>query len=119
MRLFYFGCIEVAGHYLWDHNLKYVQRKYNNVLPWENLDGVLCPQITNENGVVKLHHKEGWTAAAFWDYSVDHRPGSNSVFFAEGIHGVYHMIEFIKKRFPSICKRFDFELVEFITPEED
>ena len=116
MKLYYFGCIESAGHFLWDHNLQSV-RKSNYPFPWENIDGVLCPQITNENGVVKLHHKEGWTAAAFWDQSVDHRTNSNSVFFAEGIHGVYHMIEFIKKHFPSIHKRFNFELTEFI-PED-
>lgn len=117
MRLFYFGCIEVSGHFLWDHNLQSV-RKSNYPFPWKMIDGCLCPQTTTEKGVAKLHHKDGWTALAFWDYSIDKRLNSNSVFFAEGIHGFYHMIQFGKKYFPKIYKRFNFELTDFILPEE-
>lgn len=115
MRIYYFGCWDTAGHYLFESQYN---RPSMDVIPWENIDGGLCTEETRIQGVAKIHHKDGWTALAFWDYSIDDRPGSNSVFLAEGIHGFYHMIEFSKKHFPKIFNRFQFKLVEFISPEE-
>jgi hypothetical protein len=117
MRVYYFGCWENYGHYLKDHqgiNISYL----NNDLPWDQIDGVLCPVDTRKQGVVKIHHKEGWTAAAFWDNSIDSRPMSNSVLFYEDLLGITAIIEEFKKIFPKIYKRFDFKLVEWISPEE-
>ena len=108
MEVLYFGCIKEAGHYL--HNTKGKRSLDFSVVPWPKIDGVLCPEYTIKEGASKLHHKDGWTALAFWDYSVDKRPGSNSVFFAEGIHGFEHMIQFGKDYFGQIMERFSFTI---------
>lgn len=118
MRIYYFGCWENYGHYLKDHNEKELSYFDNNDLPWNNIDGDLCPDDTREEGVVKIHHKDGWTAAAFWDYSIDHRPGSNSVLFIEDLLELSKIITEFKENFPKIYKRFSFDLVEWISPEE-
>lgn len=117
MRVYYFGCWERHGHYLRDHTGKMLSYS-NNDLPWDQIDGVLCPNDTQEQGVVKIHHAKGWTAAAFWDYSIDKRPGSNSVLFVEDLLDITTVISEFKETFPHIYKRFDFELVEWLIPEE-
>ena len=112
MKTYYFGCWdEMKGHYLKDENKKSISF-HNNDLPWENFDGELAPKNTNKAGIAKIHHKGNWTALSFWDYSIDQRPGSNSIFFIEGIHGFHHIIEFIKKYFPDIVKRFNFQIIQ-------
>lgn len=111
MRVYYFGCQDRTGHYLKDHTGKDLPT-FNNDLPWDQIDGVLCPEDTQKEGIVKIHHKNGWTAAAFWDYSIDGRPGSNSVLFVEDLLDFSGTIAELKKRFPKIYKRFDFKLIE-------
>lgn len=115
MRVYYFGCWNQVGHYLKDHEGKNI---FDNDLPWERIDGVLCPDDTIKQGVVKIHHKNGWTAAAFWDYSIDSRLGSNSVLFAEDLLDITDVISEFKETFPQIYDRFDFDLVEWLSPEE-
>lgn len=117
MRIYYFGCLEQYGHFLIDHECKSV-RMFNGDLPWEQIDGALCPDDTQKEGVVKIHHAKGWTAAAFWDNSIDHRPKSNSVFFFEDLLDFDEVIMEFKKTFPKIYNRFDFELIEWVIPEE-
>ena len=117
MRVYYFGCLDMPGHFLIDHKGKHINY-FNNDLPWEKFDAALCPEDTRKQGIVKIHHKDGWTAAAFWDYSADHRPNSNSVLFAEDLLGISNVISEFKETFPKIYNRFDFELVEWLIPEE-
>lgn len=107
MKVLYFGC--------WDNNTGHClfQSKYNKPsmasIPWKNIDGGLCPGSRKE-GIAKIHHCEGWTALAFWDYSIDQRAGSNSVFLAEGTHNFDKMINLTKERFPNIIERFHFKI---------
>lgn len=118
MKVFYFGCWGEKGHYLRDVNRNHV-RNDRTATPWEGMDGVLCPgyvrympfNTPQPEGEAALHHKEGWTALAFWDRSVDSRGGCNSVFFAEGTYGPHAMIEIAKTHFPSVWSRFPFEVV--------
>ena len=117
MRIYYFGCWNGCGHYLKDHASRDVNM-YDNDLPWALIDGELCPEDTRKEGIVKIHHRKGWTAAAFWDYSIDSRPGSNSVLFAEDLLDITDIIGEFKETFPKIYNRFDFELVEWLIPEE-
>lgn len=118
MRVYYFGCWDQQkGHYLKDHTGKDVSY-YDNDLPWDQIDGELCPEDTLEQGIVKIHHMNGWTAAAFWDYSIDGRPGSNSVLFAEDLLDISTVISELKEIFPKIYNRFNFKLVEWLIPEE-
>jgi len=117
MRVYFFGCWKTHGHYLKDHTGKSLNYS-NNSLPWDKIDGTLCPDDTRKQGIVKIHHKNGWTAAAFWDYSIDHRSGSNSVLFVEDILDITEVISEFEETFPQIYKRFDFELVEWLEPKE-
>ena len=119
MRIYYYGCNKESGHFLFRPDRITTTRLQDSGLPWEHIDGTLCPQTTPQQGVAKIHHKQGWTAIAFWDKSIDSRTGSNSVFLAEGIHGFYHMIEFSKKHFPKIFNRFKFPIIEFHPPSDD
>ena len=117
MRVYYFGCWDTVGHYLKDHTWKNISM-YDNDLPWKEIDGTLCPDDTREQGIVKIHHEEGWTAAAFWDESIDKRSNSNSVLFVEGFLDLTDMIREFEETFPHIYERFNFELVEWLIPEE-
>lgn len=119
-RVLYFGCIGTPGHFLVEED-KLVHPRNKNI-PWKikELDMRLCPGVKRASygykadrqveGEAKLHHKDGWTAIAFWDRSVDYRRNSNSVFIVEGIHAFEEAKEIAKSSYPSIWKRFGFDV---------
>lgn len=72
----YYGCYREPGHHLWGPGMERVDVPE---LPWPELDRELAPPRARP-GEVALHHKDGWTALAFWDRSIDQQPGANSVF---------------------------------------
>lgn len=133
MRAMFFGCIDMAGHYLYEtkkydgqpiHQL--VRYPGNN--PWGmEVDQGLCPGFIDPRtkkidsyrskqteGIAKLHRKDGWTAIAWWDRCGDTRPGSNSVFMAEGEHDFASMLTLFKQKFPVIAatREQKFKIVE-------
>ena len=120
MRVYYFGCWdEQKGHFFHhpDGRRDYEREGKHKLMPWAAVDGCLCPGYRGpyENGPqvegeAALHHKEAWTALAFWDRSMDSRGGCNSVFFAEGTYNTAEMIKIAKEKFPSIWARFSFEV---------
>ena len=120
MRIYYYGCKEESGHFLWQPNrITTVPFHQEGLIPWINIDMGLCPQTTRKQGVAKIHHKEGWTAIAFWDNSIDTRPGANSVFLYEDLLEYDQMIEAFEEHFPNIYNRFKFQITEFEPSEED
>jgi hypothetical protein len=126
---FYFGCIGQAGHFLSDVWLGRVTdpKHHYGCGPWESIDGKLAPYIGTEprrgrssydngrqtQGLAALHHRDGWTALAFWDRTVDTRMGCNSNFFFKGTHSFEEMVELAKRYFPSIWKRYPFDIVPY------
>lgn len=117
---FYFGCQNGAGHFLHDQHLQTVQD--HRAGPWQDweLDGRLCPGFVRNYvrdreviGEAMIHHKDGWTALAFWDNSIDERPGSNSVFVIEGMHDFEQAVVIAKAAFPQIWERFKFTVRRF------
>ena|ERR1019366_3343006 len=119
MRVYYFGCNEQAGHYMHEPNM--VHRSvdtergrflYDN--PWGlYIDGDLCMEGKRQiEGEALIHHKDDWTAMAFWDRSVDTRPGSNSVFLAEGTFNFDEMMALAKEYFPQVLNRISFTIRE-------
>lgn len=115
MKFFYFGCLDQAGHYMHASPKVYELEErravsafvYTN--PWgTNIDGGLC---TKDIGCAALHQKDGWTALAFWDSTIDSRPGSNSVFLAEGTFGFAEMCELAYKYFPEVASRIPYGYV--------
>jgi len=118
--MYYFGCIRESGHYLWDEHCHSAGRAERSAIPWgDERDAGLCPKGHQHEGHAALHYKDGWTALAFWDRSVDHRTGSNSNFFAVGTYDAHTMLALVRERFPTIWKRFGFDVrvVEVSSPE--
>lgn len=116
---YYFGCYDLAGHYLYAaQNFKgepaATRMRYFENQPWgKEVDGGLCPKFKNQNeGEALIHHKDGWTALAFWDRSGNQRLNSNSVFMQKGTHDFAGMVEFAQKAFPFVWMRFRFQIID-------
>lgn len=126
--MFYFGCGGQTGHYLWAPGLRSatwhhsVHERMGYPLaahPWgDHIDGDLCPpnrggynelddNVSQPEGLGKIHHRDGWTAWAFWDRTKDSRGNSNSAFLAEGEHDFDAMKAMAQKHFPEIWKRIE------------
>lgn len=117
----YFGCWGVIGHYLWTPG---ATRVHDAVHPWgrasRGLDAMLAPGIADRSGnvppneqhegVAALHHRDACTALAFWDRSVDQRPGSNSVFIFDGTLTFTEAARMAHERFPDVWERFTFDV---------
>ena len=117
MKVYYFGCRNDSGHYLWDRqrrSVEYWDRLAHasiSPVPWPRLDGELCDGGYGVQGRARLHHKDGWTALAFADRSIDKRPGSNSAFFFEATFDFEQAVAAARQHFPEIVERFPFEIV--------
>lgn len=94
-KVYYFGCDGQAGHYMHTPDMR-TDSAFMRSNPWGY--GI-------DDGFKGLQHKDGWTALAMTDYTVDSRPGSNSVFLAEGEFDAKQMAELAVLHFPSIVKR--------------
>jgi len=135
MKAFYFGTIGDGHHFYGPDG---ATRPYGDfdVLPWKDyeIDDQLQPHFADcakkkgepycactrgPEGVASLHHKmdqlaQWWTALSMWDRSVDKRGAANSTFIFEGLFSFKQALDLTKEHFPSIVKRFTFE----ITPAE-
>jgi hypothetical protein len=116
-RRFYFGCGSEAGHYYWTpgrHGMAKTRwlSAADHGLPWGRVDGQLTPRGREVQGEALLHHKDGWTALAFWDRSVDTRGGCNSVFFFDSRLSFEQALADAREHFPQVFARFDFEVVD-------
>lgn len=112
---FYFGTFKRAGHYLWDEWMDTVRWsgtgegfRYHWPGPWRKLDGELNPN--RNEGEAALHHKDGWTALAFANYTDDRRGNSNSAFFFKEILDFEAAVAMAHERFPRVVRRFEFDL---------
>ena len=122
-RAYYFGCLRgvngqtEAGHYLYDERLRSVPwRQRKAATPWEHIDAKLAPMLRYREeapqGHAALHHKDGWTALAFWDRSGDSRGNSNSTFLLEGTLTFDQARVVARDVFPALFERFPFDVVE-------
>lgn len=113
-RTVYFGCVGQAGHYYFDRNLRHIGRygHYEDVSPWGNtVDGGLIPKGTPlRQGEAHVVHKDGWTAVVFADSSVDHRPGSWSVFCVPDTLDGPNALIVARAAFPTIFARYPFPI---------
>jgi len=121
MELYYFGCIDVAGHY-W-HSVdddgdirKYDINRHNELRGIVNgIDGLFVP--SSSEGLARINYVYNYTVVSFSDYSVDKRGGCNSNFIIGGIYNYNDAIEIIKTKYKCIYDRFKFEIKEW-TPKE-
>lgn len=112
-KVYFFGCKDTGGHYCFDPEGG-KSTGYNWPGPWnKKIDGTLPPQRDKTEFKCTVTHKEGWTALAFWDYTIDTRPGSNSAFFTRGEYDFEEMLQLAKHAWPRLFKdRFRDKLVQ-------
>lgn len=103
-EVYYFGCADHrAGHFWFQPGM----------IPWkaplsmaaEKIDGRCAPRNTSKAGVCMLTYLEGWSILAWWDYSVDKRPGSNSALVAKGTYSFDQMMLLLNSEFPNVANR--------------
>lgn len=141
-RAYYFGCYgRQLGHMTWLPRMRGIGfHATEDVIPWKvrELDGGLCipsnkhaearagwkdilrrQDAKQPQGKALVHHRDGWTALAFWDRTCDSRGNSNSVFILEGTHDFDAALARARSIFPEIFARITFEIVPFeIVPKE-
>lgn len=112
--VYYFGCINDCGHYLWHPTKGKTHYKEINITPWgENIDGGIfgTSKLKNELGLIHTQTKDGWTVISFADRSVDSRLGSHSTFVVEGEFTVDELLTEARKQWPQIFSRQGFPTV--------
>jgi hypothetical protein len=112
-EIYYFGCVGEVGHGF------YGGAKgtwLDNPSPWPRVDGALTPgrrdsrgrlEGKGKQGEASLHHLGGWTALAIHDFSVDSRPGSNSVFLIHDTLDLTQALAIAGKREPAMANALD------------
>lgn len=124
MKVLFFGCWARVGHFLWQPDGEW-PREPRGGLPWHDIDATLTPGPRDRRfgnhfvhgedqheGHAKLHHKDNWTALAWWGQSIDPRGGANAALFVEGIHAFDEMLAIGKTQFHSIFARFEYQIRE-------
>lgn len=132
MRIFYFGPWDQDGHYLFAEGGRSAWREERSI-PWTlgQLDGGLEPHFkacerkrpgalpdrycscpSGEEGPALVHHKDGWTALAFWDRSVDTRGACCSVYIAEGTFDFAQMVDLARTHFAYRWNKMKFQVTE-------
>lgn len=106
----YFGCKRQVGHYLWLPNGRQPDRDdavlgHNSAGPFRRLDGTLTPRDTTSQSAAAIHHRDGWTALAMHDYTVDSRGASNSVFVMDSDVSFESAWFYAQQSFPDVVKR--------------
>lgn len=102
----YFGCIGRVGHYFTLPNgtsPKY--DKPEDVVPWGYGVEKLTPTADKTQGAAAIHHKDGWTALAVHDYTVDSRGNSKSVFCFNADLSADELLFSVVEFFPKIEAR--------------
>ena len=124
----YFGCTRgVWGDTQYGHRFIRPGGKFaytheaEAMSPWGIPDGTLAPRqggsthLEAPQGNAALHHKDGWTALAFWDRSGDSRGASNSVFLIPVNHMSFDdALAAARENFPELFERFPFGITEVV-----
>lgn len=131
VECYFFGCLRRAGegHVLWHrqgrggHPTSAPEDAIRHALG-APLDGGLCwnsPKTQwgrssydrdEAEGRALLTRRNGWTAIAFWDRSVDRRGACNSAFIVKGEMSFAQVVRVARHRWPEVWARFSFGVVE-------
>lgn len=119
--MYYFGCGNGAGHYLWNPNWSSADRRLPDDFPlarYETLDGGLLPlgeQHVYEKqveGRLRVWRTDGWAILTWWDRSVDTRPACNSAFVMR-LEPKPESVEDLLRRgiaaFPKVAQRIKYQ----------
>lgn len=137
--ILYFGVINGRGHDMWvsetdialppspDDSDVWASPMGSFELPWSRVDCALCPgkryarrgdwvgeveKVDQREGEYALHHRDGWTALAWWDRSGRNGFWSNSTLFAQGTFTAAEMLAMAHVSFPSVMARIDYKFTE-------
>ncbi len=106
----YFGCAnDDVGHYVQDMNGRREGRLRStnpNAHFLINHDGQLTPKDSYKPYQAILHHFPQFSVLAFWDNTVDSRPGSNSMFLLPPGISEQEALNMSAQSFPHIWQRF-------------
>lgn len=106
MRVFYFGCLRQSGHHWFgeDGEIQYRPVEIPNEFWPDQIYGRLPPQKWDDGIALWTLRVRGevWTAAAWWDNTIDKCTGSHSVLLADGERGVGELLRAGAKRFPDL-----------------
>lgn len=112
--LLYFGCIRDKGHYLWESDGRPLLVFGNTMkqMPGINpailtgIDGMFPPANNGGEGVYSVNIiNEKLIIIAWWDYSIDNRPGSNSALIGYGYKNEQIIISDAMIAYPSVMTR--------------
>lgn len=115
--IYFFGCIRQPGHYWWappHQNLKFRAPPEIGIPDaWERIDGNFVPEGTSYNveGHASLLYEDDWTLLAFWDRTIDKRPGSNAAFVARGTLSFDEICDLAKEHFAGVWARFHYSII--------
>ena len=112
-RVFYFGCLRETGHHWFGEDagstfrLTYSPSEIPREFWAERIDGRLPPREWDDGISMWTLRVRGevWTAAAWWDQTVDKRPGSHSVLLTSGEPSIGELILEGADRFPELRER--------------
>lgn len=123
--VWFFGCIGDSGHYLWSPVSRgHDSKTLRSVIPWgDGLDGGLCPGAYDRRfpkmpqrdyqpeGYAAVSYRGGWTALAWWDRSVDSRPGSNAAVLVHELATASELLERARVVWPEVFSRLKYQIV--------
>lgn len=105
-KLFYFGCIGQKGHYLFGGSEREAAKALHLSDAFiRSIDGKFTPTETTEQGLYRLSVIGICQIVSWHDYSVDQRPGSNSILLGIGFNDAEEMLSEAEKLFPEVMKR--------------
>lgn len=106
MKPLYFGCLGSDGHYVFDVNGVKDHKSEEADFLMKN-DGRLAPKNDKSHGKTAFYQFEKFSILAMHDYSIDSRPGSNSMFLIPGTNTKEETTRLIKIHFPKIWERIN------------
>jgi hypothetical protein len=123
MEVYYFGCIGSVGHGFYGGPK---ETWGDNPSPWPRIDCALTPgrrdcrgrlETKGVQGEAAIHYLDGWTALAIHDFTVDSRPGSNSVFLIHDTLDFTQACVAAHRFFPEVMARIGYlNLIEGAKP---
>lgn len=102
----YLGCWGRVGHYYWVNGRDRGALDSPKNCPWRQLDSKKMID-SDIQGEAYIHHKDGWTALAIGDRSVDSRPNSRAVFAVNVPDLDAEEVEFLARKFKMYSHIFD------------
>lgn len=109
-KLIYFGCIGSKGHFFFGAKGRQGDAAFSEFpglsrTVFRFIDGAFTPGFTRDQGLYQINIVPPVMIVAWWDYTVDDRPGSNSNLIGMGYESAEEMIDAAYELYPSVMSR--------------